>query len=307
LMLSGVGPSEHLKHQLGFTDEEIYSDLPGLGNRVLDHEEMTINFKVPTQHWGPVKDLLSMTDKWVKGEPSALGTNHAPGGIDLSSEGPNGTKATVHIHFLMLYVENLDVNHWRNQDVAHRLPVGLTDFAFYKGLQHYTALLERSGTCSRGSLRLKNRDPFLPPLLDMNYGSCNFSNHEILFALKEVRKLNSLLPKELQGEEVNPGPDFDTDEKLINFIRSTMWGHHISGSAPMGKCSDVNAVLDNHGRVFGVEGLRVADASAFPTVPHGNILYSTYAVSERISDFVLRDNGLSVKGPSVLNPISAQQ
>lgn len=104
---------------------------------------------------------------------------------------------------------------------------------------------------------------------DMNYGSCNFSNHELLFALKEVRKLNSLLPEEFRGVEVNPGPEvtqvtimsrqtdtcqFDTDEKLLNFIRSTLWGHHISGSAPMGVCSDVNAVLDNHGRVFGVEG-----------------------------------------------------
>lgn len=48
---------------------------------------------------------------------------------------------------------------------AKRLPVGLSDFAFYKGLQHYTALLERSGTCQRGTIKLKNRDPFLPPLL----------------------------------------------------------------------------------------------------------------------------------------------
>jgi len=304
LMLSGVGPKEHLKNQLGFTDEEIYSDLPGLGNRVLDHEEMTINFELPhsKQHWGPVKDFLSHADAWTKGEKSALASNHAPGGMDISSDGPTGKKATVHVHFLMLYMENLDINHWLKQDITKRLPVGLTDFAFYKGLQHWTALLERSGACSKGSIRLKNRDPFLPPLLDMNYGSCNFSNHELLFALKEVRKLNSLLPEEFRGTEVNPGPEFDTDEKILNFIRTTVWGHHISGSAPMGKCDDVNAVLDNHGRVYGVEGLRVADASVFPTVPHGNILYSTYGVAERISDFILKDNGLKTTGPSALNP-----
>jgi len=303
LMLSGIGPKEHLRNQLGFKEEEILSDLPGLGSRVLDHEEMTINFEMPksTQHWGILKDLLSETNKWTNGEKSAIGSNHAPGGMDISSDGPNGTKATVHVHFLMLYFENLDVNHWRHQG-NRMLPTGVTDFATYTGLQHWTALLERSGTCSRGSLRLKNRDPFLPPLLDMNYGSCRYSNEEILFALKEVRRLNSLLPEEYRSKEVNPGPEFDTDEKLLNFIRSTMWGHHISGSAPMGQCSDKEAVLDNHGRVYGVEGVRVADASNFPTVPHGNILYSTYGVAERISEFILNDNGLKTTGESALNP-----
>lgn len=49
-------------------------------------------------------------------------------------------------------------------------------------------------------------------------------------------------------------------------------------------------------------GVRVADASVFPTVPHGNILYSTYAAAERISDFILKDNGLKTSGPSALNP-----
>jgi len=308
LMLSGVGPKEHLKHQLGFKDEEIHFDLPGLGQRVLDHEEMTINFKMPRskQHWGPLKDLLGQTNSWVKGEPSTLASNHAPAGIDLSSDGPNGTKATVHIHFLMLYLENLDVNHWRKSDSNLKIPSGITDFARYTGLQHWSALLERSGTCQRGTIRLKNRDPFLPPLLDMNYGSCKYTNEELLFALKEVRKINSLLPEEFRCEEVNPGPEFDTDEKLLNFIRSTLWGHHISGSAPMGTCDDVDAVLDNHGRVFGIEGVRVADSSAFPTVPHGNILYSTYAVAERISEFILKDSGLKTTGPSILNPRTAK-
>jgi len=294
LMLSGIGNRKHLQNQLGFTDDEIVMDLPGLG-RLIDHEETAIQFKLPTgvQHWGILKDLLTETNKWHKGEDSALSSNHVPGGMDISSSGVNGTKPTIHIHFLMLYFEQLDANIWRKQDAAHRLPLGPTDFAQYQGLQHWSALIERCGTCSEGTVRLRSRDPFSPPLVDPNYGSCNFSNQEILFGIKEVRRLNSLLPKEFQSVEVNPGPEFDTDDKLINWIRNTVWGHHASGSVPLGTCDDIDAALDNKGRVFGVEGVRVADASVFPSIPHGNILYTTYTVGERIADFIVKDHKLA--------------
>jgi len=304
LMLSGIGPQQHLEHQLGFKPNEIIMDLPGIGSRVLDHEELAVNFKLPSsaQHWGILKDLLTETNKWVEGKPSAIGSNHLPGGMDISSEGVNGTSPTIHIHFIMLYLEDLDQNQWRNGGPTTRPPVGPTDFLFYEGLSHYTTLIERSGSCSQGTIRCKNRDAFVAPLVDMNYGSCKFTNDELVFGIKEVRRLNSLMPEGMRGEEVLPGKEVDTDEKLVNFVRNSVWGHHICGSAPMGRCDDELAVLDNKGRVYGVEGLRVVDASAFPTVPHGNILYSVYTVAERISDFIVRDYGFNGTSHSILNP-----
>jgi len=295
LMLAGIGPRKHLEHGLNFKSDEILIDLPGLG-RVQDHEEITVNYKLPSgkQHWGVIKDFLTETNKWIEGSPSALGSNHIPGGMDISSEGINGTEPTIHIHFLMIYFEGLDFNMWRKQDAAHRFPTGMTDFAFFTGLQHWTALIERSGTCSEGSLRLRNRNPFVQPLVDPAYGTCRFTLEELLFGIKEVRRLNSLLPEEFRSEEVFPGPEYDTDEKLINYIRNFVWGHHISATVPMGACDDINAAADNHGRIFGVEGLRIADASAFPVIPHGNILYSTYVVAERIADFIQKDNAIRV-------------
>jgi len=301
LMLSGIGNRKHLEHQLNFKKDELVMDLPGVG-RLLDHEETAMNFKLPSgvQHWGILKDLLTETNKWHDGNFSAISSNHVPGGMDISSDGINGTKPTIHIHFLMLHFENLDANMWRNQDAGHRLPLGPTDFAQYTGLQHWSALIERSGTCSEGTVRLKNRSPFVPPLIDPNYGSCAFTNEEIMFGIKEVRRLNSLLPEEFRSTEINPGPEFDTDEKLINWIRSTVWGHHASGTVPMGTCDDVDAALDNKGRLFGVEGIRVADASAFPIIPHGNIMYSVYTVAERIADFIVQDYKLHDGSESVL-------
>jgi len=304
LMLSGIGPQPHLEHQLGFKPDEVVMDLP-VGSRVLDHEEIATNFKLPSsaQHWGILKDLLGETNKWVEGKPSAIGSNHIPGGMDISSEGVNGSSPTIHIHFIMLYMEDLDQNQWRNGGAATRPPVGPTDFLFYEGLSHYTALIERSGSCSQGTIRCKNRDPFTAPFVDLNYGSCKFTNDELVFGIKEVRRLNSLLPEAMRGEEVLPGKEVDTDEKLVAYVRNVVWGHHISGSVPMGKCDDELAVLDNKGRVYGVEGLRVADASVFPTIPHGNILYSVYTVAERISDFIIRDHGLKgSQTKSALNP-----
>eukprot|EP01114_Cavostelium_apophysatum_P021997 TRINITY_DN7822_c0_g1_i3.p1 TRINITY_DN7822_c0_g1~~TRINITY_DN7822_c0_g1_i3.p1 ORF type:complete len:762 (-),score=202.44 TRINITY_DN7822_c0_g1_i3:192-2477(-) len=301
LMLSGVGPRKHLEHQLGFKSEEVVMDLPGIG-RLLDHEEITVQFKLPSsaQHWGPLKDMLTETGKWVKGAPSAFGSNHVPAGLDTSSEGINGTKPTIHIHFVMLYFENLDLNAWMEQDAKHRVPVGMTDFGFWEGLQHYTMLIERSGDCNEGRLHLRNRDPLVPPFLDMGYGSCQFTIKELIFGIRESRRLNSLLPDHLRGVEVHPGEKYQTDEELANFIRSTSWGHHISGSVPLGPCDDINAAADSHGRIFGVEGLRVADASAFPSIPHGNIMYSTMIVGERIVDLILKDNNIENLGETLL-------
>jgi len=110
LLLSGIGPQQHLENEIGFKNNEIIIDLPGVGTGVADHEELTVNFKLPdaAQHWGILKDFLSETAKWVDGNDSSLSSNHIPGGMDISSQGINGTTPTIHIHFAMMYLENLD-------------------------------------------------------------------------------------------------------------------------------------------------------------------------------------------------------
>ena len=87
-----------------------------------------------------------------------------------------------------------------------------------------------------------------------------------------------------------PGPDYDTPEKLRQFIQNEAWGHHASCTNKIGAEKDPMAVLDSRFRVRGVQGLRVVDASVFPKIPGHFIVTAVYMVSEKAADVILQDS-----------------
>lgn len=89
-------------------------------------------------------------------------------------------------------------------------------------------------------------------------------------------------------EVVWPPANVSTPEQLREFARNEAWGHHASCTAPIGKDDDPMAVLDSNFRVRGVEGLRVVDASVFPTIPGTYIALPIYMVSEKAADVILK-------------------
>ena len=92
--------------------------------------------------------------------------------------------------------------------------------------------------------------------------------------------------------ELLPGPDYKTDEDLLRFVRERCDSyHHQVGSCKMGQ--DSMAVVDPELRVYGVEGLRVADASVMPAIVTGNIHTGILMIAERCADFIKQSNGLS--------------
>ena len=88
---------------------------------------------------------------------------------------------------------------------------------------------------------------------------------------------------DIAGDEILPGKDADLDEYIRDHVESA---YHPCGTCRMGNNKD-EAVVDNKGRVFGVNGLRIADASVFPSITNGNLNAPVIMVAERISDFVL--------------------
>ena len=91
--------------------------------------------------------------------------------------------------------------------------------------------------------------------------------------------------------ELVPGPGYESEAALSQWVRDTSWGHHASCSCPIGADDDVMAVLDARFRVRGTTGLRVVDASVFPTIPGFYIQVSVYMVSEKAADVILADWG----------------
>lgn len=140
---------------------------------------------------------------------------------------------------------------------------------------------------AEGTLRLKGSDPLEQPAMDLNL------NHDedltrLAMGIQLFRKVaESPRMKQYLVEEVLPGPQCDTLEKLKEYLATySSWGHHISGSAKMGNLKDPMAVVDSKLRVIGLEGLRVCDASIFPFIPSYNTSRPSYLVAEVLAEII---------------------
>ena len=103
-----------------------------------------------------------------------------------------------------------------------------------------------------------------------------------------VRRMTAGLRTSLGMVEEMPGPDYPSEESLPVFVRTHAWGHHASCTCPIGP-EDRGGVLSGDFKVYGVEGLRVVDASVFPRVPGLFIASAVYMVGEKAADVIIAD------------------
>jgi choline dehydrogenase len=145
---------------------------------------------------------------------------------------------------------------------------------------------------SRGTIRLASSDPLEKPLVDPNYLGARSDLDRLAQAVEIAREIFATSAfSDWVGDEMMPGPDVKTDEQILAFCRDNADSyHHQAGSCRMGM--DELAVVDPQLRVYGVEGLRVADASVMPAVQTGNCNTGIIMVGERCAEFVKQANGL---------------
>jgi choline dehydrogenase len=143
---------------------------------------------------------------------------------------------------------------------------------------------------SRGSLRLASTDPAAPPLIDPAFLSRESDLDTMVATIelcREIAQQDALA--EWRGPELYPGPDV-IGTALRDYVRRTaITYHHQAGTCRMGV--DELAVVDPELRVYGVEGLRVADASVMPLVTSGNTHAPVVMIGERAADLVLESIG----------------
>jgi choline dehydrogenase len=140
---------------------------------------------------------------------------------------------------------------------------------------------------SRGALRLSSSDPGAGLLIDPNILAAQADLDSLTASLTKVREVAAASPlaSEWGARELYPGPDVRTASELRDYVRRTAISyHHQAGTCKMG--IDAAAVVDPRLRVYGIDGLRVADASVMPAVTSGNTNAPSLLVGERAAEFV---------------------
>jgi 4-pyridoxate dehydrogenase len=139
---------------------------------------------------------------------------------------------------------------------------------------------------SRGEILLRSADPLAPPRICYNF----FSAPDDLPRLRQGFKLARLVAfqrvlEPYRGAETSPGVSVQSDAEIDAWLRKTvLTAHHPAGTCPMGTTPD--AVLDPQLRVHGIQGLRVADASAMPDMVSAHINACVLMLAEKASDHI---------------------
>lgn len=142
---------------------------------------------------------------------------------------------------------------------------------------------------SRGSVTIASADPAAAPRILFNYLQ---HQDDIAVWRKCIRLTREIIAQPamdaFRGDEIQPGTDIASDADIDTWVRENVESaYHPCGTCRMGQAGDTGAVVDTDCRVIGLDGLRVVDASIFPTVPYGNINAPTIMVAEKAADIIL--------------------
>jgi len=142
---------------------------------------------------------------------------------------------------------------------------------------------------SRGRLRLRSSAPDAPPVIDLGYFTDPRDMRRMLKGLRVARQVaQTAAMRELALQELYPGTGMpETDANLEAAVLAEVESyHHPVGTCRMGPATDRMAVVDPQGKVHGVEGLWIVDASIMPTIPAANTNLPTIVVAERCANWL---------------------
>jgi choline dehydrogenase-like flavoprotein len=141
---------------------------------------------------------------------------------------------------------------------------------------------------SKGSVHIESKDPNAPAAISANHHATEHDKLKMVALVRSVRRYLATEPlASLIAEETSPGPDYQTDEQILEaYDKFGTCGYHAVGSCRMGK--DEASVVDPELRVRGITGVRVMDTAIMPVIPSGNTNGPTMAMAWRAADIILR-------------------
>lgn len=269
LMLSGVGDQKELaKHGI-----EVKSHLPGVGQNFHDHPDFIFGYKVRDIQGtfglsipGSI-DLIKQIQRYRKERRGLITTNFAECGGFLKSSAEQQLP-NLQLHFVVALVDN----HARTMHVGH-------------GISCHVCLLNPK---SRGSIKISGPSIDDPLLIDPDFYGDESDLEEMVKGFKKTKQLmESSVFKSMVKEDLFTA-NVQTDEEIREVLRDRSdTVYHPVGSCKMG--IDDMAVVDARLRVYGIQNLRVVDASIMPKVVNGNTNAPSMMIAEKAVDMIRQD------------------
>jgi choline dehydrogenase-like flavoprotein len=274
MLLSGIGPAQHLREH----GIPVIADRPGVGANLQDHLQLRLIYKVDgittlNERYHSPLGRASMIAEYALFRRGPLTMAPSQLGLFTRSD-PDQDRANLQYH-----VQPLSLERWGQP--LHAFPA-------------FTASVANLRPTSRGTVRLRSRDPAEKPAIKPNYLSTDADRRVAAGAIRLTRRIvaqPALAP--FHPAEYLPGAAVADDEpsllKAAGDIGTTIF--HPVGTAKMGLASDPSMVVDERLRVAGVERLRVIDASVMPTITSGNTNAPTMMIAEKGAALIRADAG----------------
>lgn len=255
LMLSGIGDAQELRRH-GIAPRV---NLPGVGRNLMDHIRVPVLYESGRPSPGQMRYWAPAAVAWALLGRGVMASNCCEAGAYLRS---GESSAAPDIQF---------VTHFQSA-----LYPGTVDLQF--------CLME---PLSRGSIRLRSADPTQAPVIDPGYLTDPEDLRRCVTGVKWARRLaaTGALRRFPLLKEILPGSDVESEQDIAHYLRAAAETcYHPAGTCKMG--ADPMAVVDPELRVYGIEGLRVADASIIPENVNGNTMAPTLAIAEKAADLI---------------------
>lgn len=253
LMLSGIGPADHLR-EFGI---DVLVDAPGVGSNLQDHPEAVIS-------WESTVPMLRDASQWWE--------------IGIFDEVDEGGADGLGLPDLMMHYGSMPFDmHTRRQGY----PTADEAFCLTPNITHSRA---------RGTVRLRSADYRDKPKVDPRYFT-DEEGYDMRIAVAGIRLARRIVARPAMapyaGRELFPGPDVQSDEDIADYIsRTHNTVYHPAGTVRMGDPGDTMSPLDPQLRVKGVQGLRVVDASVMPQLTAVNPNITCMLIGERAADLI---------------------
>ena len=268
LMLSGIGPAEHLaEHGI-----DVVADRAGVGQNLMDHLELYIQMAASKpvtlyKYWNLISKAV-IGARWLFTKTGLGASNQFESAAFIRSKA--GVKyPDIQYHFLPIAVR------YDGQAAAEG-----------HGFQAHVGPMR---SASRGAVTLASADPKDAPKIFFNYMSKPEDWEDFRTCIRLTREVFAQKAfKPFVKHEIQPGEALQSDAELDSFIKEhAESAYHPCGTCKMGRTDDPMAVVDSECRVIGVDALRVADSSIFPRITNGNLNGPSIMTGEKAADHIL--------------------